>query len=320
MIVAGIDEAGYGPMLGPLVVGACAFELPDDSQPLCLWKRLTRIVSKKGTKDGRKLHFNDSKIVYAPADGLKQLERSVLALAGCLHDWPDDLDKFLKCVAEHAIPELAEHQWYTRAMEEKFPIEVDGMSARIMANALRAEMERTATRCVYYAARVVSERPYNRLCTATRNKSNALFSIASIHLDALVRRFGHQKLEIFCDRQGGRAHYGPMLRQMFDDWHLEILEESDGCSRYRITQGEHAVPITFVEKAETQSMSVAAASMLCKYLREALMHRFNAWWRLHVPDLAPTAGYHGDGARFLEDIKAARATLGISDADLIRVR
>ena len=36
MILAGIDEAGYGPLLGPLVVGCCAFEVeplgPDRSR------------------------------------------------------------------------------------------------------------------------------------------------------------------------------------------------------------------------------------------------------------------------------------------------
>ena len=82
MIVAGLDEAGYGPLLGPLVVGCCAFEIADhsDIQNLpCLWQRLSRHVSKKRSASGRKLHINDSKLVYSPSNGLKELERSVLA-------------------------------------------------------------------------------------------------------------------------------------------------------------------------------------------------------------------------------------------------
>jgi len=67
-------------------------------------------------------------------------------------------------------------------------------------------------------------------------------------------------------------------------------------------------------------MSVAAASMLCKYLRESLMSRFNAFWLQHAPGVAPTAGYYNDGHRFLGDIATARVTLGVRDEDLIRSR
>jgi len=320
MILAGIDEAGYGPVLGPLVVGACAFELPDGLESPCIWKRLKKVVSKNRSKTGRKLHFNDSKMVYSPSFGLKELERSVLAMSSCLHDFPNDLDGFLECVASHARPELAEHHWYARPAAEKFPLEHESVNLRIMANALKHEMQRQDTRCVYLSARVVSERPLNRLFNATRNKSNALFSVASIHLDALVKKFGQQNLTIFCDRQGGRAHYAPMLRQMFEDWALEVTEESAGKSVYSLKRDGHTVTILFAEKCETKSLSVAAASMLCKYLREVLMHRFNAFWLQQVPGVTPTAGYYNDGLRFLDDIAAARSTLGIPDGDLIRSR
>ena len=303
MIIAGIDEAGYGPLLGPLVVGCCAFEIDSEGcGPLadaktwpCLWKRLGRYVSRNRSRTGRKIHVNDSKLVYSPAGGLKELERAVLALAWTRWDPFDGLEALLGHVAPDAWAELEEYPWYRAA---------DG----------------AATRCVRLAARVVPERQLNRMIDATRNKGSMLFSVSAVHLDALLREFGQRNLLIVCDRQGGREHYGHLLRLMFEEWALEVNREQDGYADYTLRRGGHAVRIVFREKAEAQCMSVAVASMLSKYLREALMRRFNAYWKSLLPNVQPTAGYYGDGVRFLHDISEKRRELGITDELLVRSR
>jgi hypothetical protein len=286
----------------------------------CIWKRLTKFVSKKRSTSGRKLHINDSKIVYSSTGGLKELERSVLALVAASSDFPADLPGLLSMTANHVVPELESYPWYAAGGAEAFPIEQDAISIRMMANALRAEMQRQQTRCVYLSARVVLEGRLNQMMAATRNKASVLFSTGAIHLDYLIRNFGQQGLTIFCDRQGGREHYGSLLRLMFDEWQLEVLEELDGQCDYRLHRGPHAVRIIFREKAEAQCLSTAMASMLSKYLREALMRRFNAFWATHLPEVSPTAGYYQDGARFLRDIEQKRKELGIRDEVLIRSR
>ena len=50
------------------------------------------------------------------------------------------------------------------------------------------------------------------------------------------------------------------------------------------------------------------------------MHRFNAYGRQFCPGVAPTAGYYGDGTRFLGEIDAKRRELNVPDAALIRSR
>ncbi len=273
MILAGIDEAGYGPLLGPLVVGCCAFDVGQIDVPAapsaddwpCLWKRLRKHVSRTRMKTGRKLHVNDSKLVYSPAGGLKELERAVLALASAANVWPEDcrdLIGLLGRTAADAVGDLDGYAWYRSEDPEKFPLEQEALPIRLVARSLREEMLRNRAACVHLAARVVFERQLNRMFDIMRNKAGALFQLAAIHLDYLLRTYGQQDLTIVCDRQGGRGHYGGLLRLMFAEWALEIVSETESRSDYVLTRDGHPVRIIFTEKAEGQCMPVAVASML----------------------------------------------------------
>jgi len=324
MIIAGIDEAGYGPVLGPLVVACCAVQTPDGEDLPCLWKRLSRVAGKSRCKKGLKLHINDSKAVYSPSQGLKELERAVLCLMAQAHrlapGLPLELDAVLRCIDPSLVEHLPRYAWYRNGLEARYPIEVEGVSLQITSNAYRIESERSATHCVQYKAHVLLEKQFNDVVEKTRNKASASFSLVARHMDGLLRAYADQNLVIVCDRQGGREHYGHVLRTMFEEWSLEILSETEKRAEYRLSQGNRSARIIFCEKAESIALPVAAASMLAKYTREALMHRFNRYWQQQKPELAPTAGYYTDGWRFLRDIEDVRAKLGVRDGELIRSR
>ena len=120
---------------------------------------------------------------------------------------------------------------------------------------------------------------------------------------------------IIADKHGGRNRYHEFLPIVFGDEFIRCMDESLERSRYRVGRAE----VRFETRSE-RYLPVALASMVSKYLRELAMVLFNRFWKSHLADLRPTAGYPLDSRRFRADIAEVQQRLGIADDALWRER
>src|SRR5204863_8566000 len=90
VFVLGTDEAGYGPNLGPLVIGASAWKVPNRLCAERLYELLSSAVAAEPNQENGKLAIADSKRLYKPGM-LGLLERGVLTtltlLERCAGRW-----------------------------------------------------------------------------------------------------------------------------------------------------------------------------------------------------------------------------------------
>jgi ribonuclease HII len=322
MLLIGIDEAGYGPLLGPLVVAGAAFRVPDGAVPESAEAILSTGLERACRRAG--LRVDDSKRVHRDG-GLRALERTVLPFARCAlrpavaSSADDGLDALL---AAFGCPASAcrAAPWYA-AGPPAFPLIVDGDELSAAAQALQVGLGDSAIEFLGLRADVLPEARLNERFDSTGNKAEVLFDTSAGVAERLLalRRPSEAVLLVF-DRQGGRQRYLSHVQSRWPDAFAWTLFETPTSSAYRLDG--HAAPVTlrFDVEADAGSPPVGLASMTAKYLREAMMLLWNGWFAGVCPDVRPTAGYTQDGRRWLEATRAARMAAGIPDALLVRRR
>jgi hypothetical protein len=360
-ILIGMDEAGYGPNFGPLVVAATAWHYTDQGEPtsvvgryrakstsqpnacavaerkpqsavrnpksdtIDLYHSLRSIISKSASE--RRIAIADSKSLYTPGLGLRQLERGLHAVLRSMQQvlscwselieycgadphghhkrtcWPDGHNCTLPIDAEHEELSRLEPR-FTRACE----------SARVRPLLIRA--------------RLVFPSEFNELVERYGTKGAALSHITVGLLREVIDQIVHHvpqptasqfPTHVVCDKHGGRNFYAALLQHHFSEHWIEPVYESHSESRYEWGEPESRIRVSFRMQGE-RFLPTALASMTAKYLRELSMRAFNEFWCSRIPDLRPTAGYPKDAHRFRDAIAAVQKELKVNDHALWRNR
>lgn len=269
---AGIDEAGYGPTLGPLVV-ATAWAEADDHDVL------TRALRATGVRDSKELH--------RPGD-LAPLE--TVALAGCR--WatgrlPATAAAYFAVLGETAAER--DQPWMQGAETLVLPV-----AAKVLP-----VWETPGVTPGGCAGRIIQPAAYNRFLASGANK-------ADLELDAVGRLLmappaAAQRATVV-DRLGGRKFYRDFLAKVHAGALVLVEDEANAASRYRICREGGEYTVAFVVGGEAASPLTALASCLAKYARELQMLLFNRYWCGKLPGLKATAGYPEDAKRWLKEM------------------
>ena len=317
-VLVGIDEAGFGPILGPLVVSSSAFSLPRHFLTADLWQILNKSVAMRRKHSAGRLLIADSKKAHNRREGIKHLERTVLAAFGCLDKTPTTLVELLMLLCPDCVERLETYPWYKAIA--RYSTSTDIADIAIASAVLKEDLASNGMELLTLKSCCLDVAYYNTMVSAVKNKATVLFTATSRLVKSAYDNFRDDDLHIIIDRQGGRVRYRKPLQRMFPGMKLGILKESPKISSYELEADGKRMRLHFLVGADERLLPVSLASMVSKYLRELLVGNINRYFVGFHTDLRPTAGYWKDGLRFIEDLKRNVPHVPFDSNQLIRCR
>lgn len=315
----GVDEAGYGPNIGPLVISATMWRVCEDARSLDLYKALHPTVAPVLNGDAQQICIADSKLLYKPRGPLLALERgiySALALSGARPRKWRSIWGLLQAATDH---DLASIPWY-QDFDCPLPLDLDKEQLTALTESLRAALGRAGIEFCAIRSTAIFPQRFNQL-VAEHGTKGAMLSCMTLELLAglIDTCDAEEPVSVVCDKHGGRNDYRRHLQIAFPDYLVRVLDEGHKQSRYCFGPAKRQVEVCFRVGGEA-FLPTALASMASKYLRELAMRAVNDFWSRHVDGLRPTAGYYRDAQRFKGDVQQALLRLRIAEDQFWRYR
>jgi ribonuclease HII len=304
----GADENGLGPRLGPMVITAVMARVTPEGE-----RRVGR--PPRGALAER---LGDSKALIAHGDvALGEAWARALVQRGCGQGGPGSPapatpDELLHALAADdratlraPCPGHVEAQCWSAAGEAF-------TAPDAMVSAVSADLDRLAEQGVELRAVrsvILCARRMNEGLDAGRSRFTLdLHAMERLVLD--LRALAGEEVVAVCGKVGGFGKYGPAFGPLGGRLH-QVVEEGRARSAYQFPGlGE----ISFVRDADATDLGVAMASMVGKYVREALMARVVRFYRAEAPDLPDASGYYDPvTTTFIDGTHLSRARRSIPD-------
>jgi ribonuclease HII len=297
MLIVGIDENGLGPLIGPLVVTAAAFEAPEYDRE-AFWRiaksHLPADDSKKIFSSGRLGKAERATLTWLDAFGHRPLTYTDLAAAICCRT-----PLPLPCgdaVPERCRPSSVGLPFFAKAPSEVNTIDADPLLSR---NGIKTVAVRSVMVCPGAFNAALEDNEMNKL---------------KLDFNLMMRLAGDLTLSckgdaaVLCGKVGSTRKYAKWLEGAGFYAHV-TSEENPQISSYEVAGIGR---LSFIKDADALHLPVAVASMIGKYLRELAMSDLNRL--LAGPGMRRASGYRDRvTADFVASTEKRRREIGLNE-------
>ena len=300
MIIIGIDENGLGPVLGPMVVTACAFRAEDYD------------VDAFWSLSDSALPADDSKIVFKQ-NRKATAEAAVLKWLRLFSVTPDSTDKLYTRICRPMDTPCPPQRHSVCRPLSIFSIPFFGTASATIGDDILKRFSTANIVPLDCAAFAVCPGTYNHLLSGdSLNKLQLDFKLMVQLISHIRSLHPNEPILALCGKVGGTRCYIPWFESSGMD-NITVISERREESRYSVDDN---LEIAFIKDGDGLHLPIAVASMVGKYVRELQMVETN---ELLAPGEKHISGYRDPRTKtFIVQTVRMRTALGLPDRCFLR--